>query len=368
VICSEAGAIILKVAYGYSVEKETPDPLVLLVENMMANFSQAVAPLAWLVDAIPAIQYLPDWLPGMSFKKTALQFREVNQMAAGIPFSFTKEQMALHSNRVSLASKLITTYGDDKDGFKLKAEDEEQMKWALGALYGGGADTIVSSLASFILAMMKFPHVQQRAQQEIDQVIGPDRLPQFEDLEKLPYVDAVAKEAIRWFPVGPLGVAHLTDSDLEYRGYHIPKGTIIVPSVWWFLHDPQVYHDPESFDPTRFLTPRDEPHPENHAFGFGRRICPGRYLAESNLFLSIAQLLATFDIEKDLDKNGIPIEPVAKSVTGLIDHPQPFSYRISPRSPKHEELIRNACLKYGTAVGDSHKLKEKQYIESVLAI
>jgi cytochrome P450 len=241
------------------------------------------------------------------------------------------------------------------------------MKWALGALYGGGADTTVSSLSSFILAMMIYPDVQRRAQEEIDRVVGSHRLPQFEDLPNLPFVDAVAIEAIRWFPVVPMGVAHWVDGDMEYRGFYIPKGTIIAPSVWWFLHDPEVYKEPELFDPSRYLEPRNEPHPEEYAFGFGRRICPGRYLAESNLFLSVAQLLATFKIEKPLDERGVPIEPAVISTAGLLDHPQDFLYKISPRSLEHENLIRTSNDSYKTEMGDSIKLKEKSYIETVLA-
>ena len=69
----------------------------------------------------------------------------------------------------------------------------------------GGADTTVSAIYSFFLAMTLFPHVLKRAQEEIDSVIGSDRLPAFEDRPNLPYVEALVKEVFRWNPVAPLG-------------------------------------------------------------------------------------------------------------------------------------------------------------------
>ncbi|MBE3044778.1 cytochrome P450 [Candidatus Bathyarchaeota archaeon] len=75
----------------------------------------------------------------------------------------------------------------------------------------------------------------------------------------------------------------------RYEGMLIPKGAYIIPNVWWFLHDPEAYPRPEVFDPERFMAPRNEPDP-SVSFGFGRRVCPGRYLADSNLFINIARV------------------------------------------------------------------------------
>lgn len=81
--------------------------------------------------------------------------------------------------------------------------------------------------------MTLYPEVARRAQEEIDRVIGTDRLPSIDDRENLPYVDAVVKEALRWHPVAPFGVAHLTTEDDIYRGYRIPKGAMILPNIWY---------------------------------------------------------------------------------------------------------------------------------------
>ena len=81
--------------------------------------------------------------------------------------------------------------------------------------------------------MALFPEAQRKAQEEIDRVVGTDRLPTFEDRENLPYVDALVKEALRWHPVVPMGVPHVTTEDDIYEGYFIPKGSILLPNIWY---------------------------------------------------------------------------------------------------------------------------------------
>ena len=108
----------------------------------------------------------------------------------------------------------------------------------------------VSTLSSFILFMVKYPEVQKRAQEEIDSVVGSDRLPNVEDRVQMPYVQALIKEVSRWWTVVPLGmfcgrihhvkalyspnpgVPHVNNEDQEYEGFFIPKDTIIIPNAW----------------------------------------------------------------------------------------------------------------------------------------
>lgn len=85
----------------------------------------------------------------------------------------------------------------------------------------------MSTISSFFLAILLFPEVQELAQQELERVVGPDRLPTFEDLAKLPYIRAMLFETLRWIPAIPLGVPHRNTADDEYNGYLIPRGTVV---------------------------------------------------------------------------------------------------------------------------------------------
>ena len=77
------------------------------------------------------------------------------------------------------------------------------------------------------------PSVQQRAQAQLDAVVGSGRLPDFGDRPALPYIDAIVREALRWMPIVPLGIAHRTVEDDEFGGFFIPKGSIIIPNSWY---------------------------------------------------------------------------------------------------------------------------------------
>ena len=137
----------------------------------------------------------------------------------------------------------------------------------------------------------------------------------------------------------PVGVPHMALEDGFIGGYSIPKGSLILSNLWFvrfflknykrfypsylprnMLHDPETYPDPFRFDPERHIaSPGKEAQcdPRNVCFGYGRRICPGMFLAEATLFACIATSLAVFKIEK-LVVNGVPIIPVHQSTSGII--------------------------------------------------
>ncbi|KAF5007397.1 hypothetical protein FDECE_6283 [Fusarium decemcellulare] len=349
----ETGSIILEIAYGYRSEPFGSDPLIDMVGNVMEQFAAAAAPGAWAVDVFPFLRHVPDWVPGTSFKRVARQMGSDLQNVIDKPYSFVKEQMSRGTNNPSFLSNLLDA-GDETD------EDKLRNKWSATALYTAGADTTVSSIACFYLAMTTNPEVQRKAQEEIDRVVGTDRLPSPSDRDNLPYVDAVVKEALRWHPVAPMALPHASSQDDEIDGYAIPKGAMLLPNVWHFTHDPEVYKDPMAFRPERFLAtethvPETDPH--KFVFGFGRRICPGRVLADQALFLNISQSLAVFNIGEDVSRGNTPNSAV-KFTPGVISHPEPFQASIKVRSPAHEELLRRIEEKFPWQKGDGEALEK----------
>ncbi|KAK7420803.1 hypothetical protein QQX98_002607 [Neonectria punicea] len=331
----EAGSIILDIAYGYRSEPFGSDPLVDI-----------------LVDVFPLLRHVPDWFPGTSFKRTARQMRSDLQDVVNKPYAFVKERLSQGKHNSSFLSNLLDA-GDESD------EEKLTNKWSATALYTAGADTTVSSIACFFLAMTAYPEVQRKAQEEIDRVVGQDRLPTLSDRDNLPYLDAVVKEALRWHPVAPMALPHASSQADEIDGYAIPKGAMLLPNVWHFTHDPAVYPEPMTFKPERFLAteshvPETDPH--KFVFGFGRRICPGRVLADQALFLNISQSLAVFSIGKG-GVDGKEVTPAIKFTPGVISHPEPFRATIKPRSQHHESLLRSVEQKYPWKKGDGEALE-----------
>ncbi|KAG8717359.1 hypothetical protein FRC09_014391 [Ceratobasidium sp. 395] len=151
------------------------------------------------------------------------------------------------------------------------------------------------------LAVTMFVDVQKKAQQEIDAVVGLDRLPVMDDRTGLKYIDRLIEEVLRWQPIAPLGGPHACSRDDVYQGYNIPKGTVVFANVWAMTRDTSAYSDPERFDPDRYLDPNV---PYAPAFGFGRRMCPGLHYAKASLFLTISSVLAVFNIVLAKDSDG----------------------------------------------------------------
>ncbi|KAK2033146.1 flavonoid 3-hydroxylase [Colletotrichum zoysiae] len=354
-IIKEVGSVILQIVYGYSTENFKKDPLLSLITRVMERFALSAVPGAYLVNNIPMLRYVPSWFPGAGWKKEAKLFSKDLKESIDKPYSFVEHQMAQGNNNKSFLSQLI-------DPDKQTPEDKDINKWVSASMFQGGSDTTVASLSAFFMAMTLYPDVQKKAQEEIDRVVGSERLPTPDDRDRLPYVGAIVTEIIRWWPVGPMGLPHKNMEETTYRGYRIPKSSILMANIWAFTHDPTVYKNPMEFWPERFLEGQGrEPEfdPRKLSFGFGRRICPGKVLAENTLFLSISQSLAVFQVAKKV-VDGKVIVPKVEPKPGVISHPAHFETSIKPRSPHHEELIRSLEKKFPWKESDARALERME--------
>ncbi|EKM59174.1 uncharacterized protein PHACADRAFT_249435 [Phanerochaete carnosa HHB-10118-sp] len=337
-----AGASILRVSYGIDIQPEN-DHYVGIAEAAVHSLALTGNVGSYLVDNFPILKYLPSWAPGAQFKRDGMKWREQVNRMFDEPFELVKRLMAEGKPSDSVTASLLAGLDERKD--KPRQELETAVKYATGTSYVGGADTTVSAVATFVLAMLKFPNVQSTAQAELDRVIDSGRLPTFEERDSLPYVTAVMKETLRWHQVTPLAVPRTVTADDEYKGYYIPAGSLVIGNAWAVLHDETRYPNPGSFDPTRFLTSdgqlnKSAPDPVEACFGYGRRLCPGRHFAMDTIWLNIAFILTTLDIAKPSDEMGQPIEPSGEFTSGTLSHPVPFKASYKPRSKAAEVLIR----------------------------
>ncbi|KAH9857833.1 cytochrome P450 [Lenzites betulinus] len=335
-----AGATIMSVAYDIDVQSHD-DPYIQVAEEVTTSISHTTNAGSYLVDVIPILRHLPEWFPGATFKKQARIWSASAHKLFHEPYENAYGRLTAGQLGDCAAKGIIETFGKD-------ASDPEYttsvMRSTLGSLYVGGADTTVSALGTFFLAMTLNPELQKTARKQLDQVVGTHRLPTFSDRPSLPYIDAILNEAIRWRPVVPLDVPHRLTEDDVYQGYYLPKGTLVVANTWAILHDEKAYPDPSRFNPDRFLNPdgtlnpavRD---PSSAAFGFGRRICPGRHMALDSMWIAIACVLSLFEIKKAVGEDGKEITPDGEYIRGFLIHPKPFPCVIRPRSKEHEQLL-----------------------------
>ncbi|EXJ87561.1 hypothetical protein A1O3_04521 [Capronia epimyces CBS 606.96] len=224
-----------------------------------------------------------------------------------------------------------------------------------GELVEAGADTTANQVLTIIMALAKHPEVQRKAQAEIDRVCGPDKAPTFDDFEKLPYINCIIKEGLRWRPTARTALPHRVTKDDYYNGYLIPKGSTIFIAVWAMHQDEKLYADHVQFNPDRFLnhpklaneyasSPEYEKRDNLHHYGYGagRRICPGVHLAERNMWRITAKLLWAFNIYEPTDPatgKTIPLDENAYNSCILVS-PLPFKVRVEPRSEKVLQAVK----------------------------
>ncbi|KAI9441782.1 cytochrome P450 [Lactarius indigo] len=342
--------IIMSLVYGYDL-KENDNVIVAPVQlgHILARF---VLPGAALVNHLPFLRHIPSWVPWFSYEPLTRLGRELGLRTMNEPIDFVKNAMRDGTAVSSLAREQLLEV-ESMDGPERQMQ-EDVVKRVLGSMYQAlkSPSTIehtaqtVSSMTSLFAALTLYPEVQKRAQAQIDSVVSRVRLPTFEDRSRLPYIEAICKELLRWQMVLPLGFPHASTEDSVYRGLFIPKGSITITNSWFprgILHDPDLYPDPETFKPERFLnqdgTFRDDP-TISLAFGGGKRICPGRHLVDATLFIVAASVLSVFNVTKAKDENGheIPVSPMTE-VDSVLNHPVKFECSITPRDKAAEDLV-----------------------------
>ncbi|KAH9891042.1 cytochrome P450 [Cubamyces lactineus] len=334
---SVTAGVAMQISHGYEIT-DARDPYLEKANEFVENFADASLPGRWLVDWLPFLAWLPEWLPGMGFKRKARKWNAHYTALAEEGHQMVKNELEKGTAGPSLTQKALT---ESKPG----EYTDDVIAFTATQVYTGGADTGFSTLASFILLMLEHPDIQVRAQEEIDRVVGTDRLPSYDDRESLPYVDAIMTEVLRLRP--PINAVTRTPSQDDVReGRLIEKDTIVIINFWAMLHDETLYPDPLAFKPERWLSKDEKTRdgnvfPLEVVFGFGRRICPGRHLAQQLVFTAMARILAVFRITHARDLDGKTIIPRGDYSEGGIVFPLPFECSIVPRSPHSQELLEN---------------------------
>ncbi|KAF7793486.1 hypothetical protein EIP86_004598 [Pleurotus ostreatoroseus] len=307
------GDSIITIAFGDDVSSDGFD-YIERAEEAHEKLSSTGTPGAHAVDYIPFLRHVPSWFPGAGWKRKAQVWRSELDELARIPYELVKSRIAQNTASPSYVSHCIETMGE------LTPDKEHTIMWTAASLYTGGADTTSTALTTFFLVMTLFPAIQAKAQAELDQLVGSDRLPNYDDRESLPYVNALVMELLRWRPVVPLGVSRRARAAKMMQGYYIPEGmsSRLNVRLGGIGHDEKVYKDPYNFKPERFLGPDAEPEFSTIPFGMGRRICPGMHLADSSLFLYIASILTMFKISNPKDAQGREYVPEARFTSGVI--------------------------------------------------
>jgi len=279
-------------------------------------------PLSALVDAFPILNRLPRW---------AAPWKRMGDSVFNSTHKFFEENMRYA--QLSTSYNWARQISDMKEAQGLPLAE---LSYIIGVPTEAGFETVTNTMDFFTMASVLHPESVGKAQEELDSVVGQSRLPSFDDISNLPYVNSFMKEVLRWRPVLPMGLPHSPLQDDEYRGYHIPKGAAIFPNQWAINLDNESFQDPYEFKPERWLQHPDQPF---CAFGFGRRSCPGKQIAQNSLFIVIARILWAYNISHCY-VNGKKVSVDSLDTTQmLLTCPSPFEASFSIRSSEHQRIV-----------------------------
>ncbi|KAL4253122.1 hypothetical protein AB1N83_012925, partial [Pleurotus pulmonarius] len=358
-------AIVMSIAYGHQIDSDD-DEYLLIAQESGYSLTNGGPPGGTMVDFFPILRHFPSWFPGTYYYKFARERRWSIDDLYNRPYEHVKEQEAQGTAHPSFLLKQLETTA----GRTLTDEEIGDIKGSAAVIFGAGAETTWTSLETFLLAILHYPEVQKKGQEEIDRVVGSDRLPTFDDYNTLPYVGCVTQEILRWHPTVPIGLPHRSTEDDIYRGMFIPKGSVVFANALGMALDETIYTEATKFNPDRFLPKSEGGNEEPYlgaAFGFGRRICPGRHLATASIWIAVATLFATVDITKAKDENGTEILPEIRFQTGLTSRPKQFPCTIRPS----RRLDFTLESRKAEALGDDRSLKwhiDLIYVEPMYSV
>ncbi|XP_061391949.1 uncharacterized protein LOC133327408 [Musca vetustissima] len=188
-----------------------------------------------------------------------------------------------------------------------------------------------TTLAFLIQYFLLYPEVQKKMQKEIDTVVGPGRFPTLDDRKDMPYTEACIREIMRIETLVPSNVAHRVKVDTDLMGYHLPKDTIVMASLYALHNDERVWGDPQNFRPERFLDDdgklclkKDHSLP----FGAGKRLCAGETFGRNLLFLMTATMSQNFNFV--LGPND-KLPDLNTTMSGLTTSPTDFWVQVQDR-------------------------------------
>ncbi|XBI87566.1 hypothetical protein VPH35_025641 [Triticum aestivum] len=174
----------------------------------------------------------------------------------------------------------------------------EEIRAQTAEMMFAAVDNPSNAVEWALAEMMNMPEIMQKATEELDAVVGKDRLVQESDIPQLNYLKSCIREAFRLHPYHALNVPHVAMADTTIAGYTIPKDSHILLSRLGLGRNPKIWTEPLEFQPERHLNTANvlltDPGLRFISFSSGRRGCPGISLGTSMTMMLFARMLHGF--------------------------------------------------------------------------
>ncbi|XP_071154402.1 steroid 17-alpha-hydroxylase/17,20 lyase-like isoform X2 [Mytilus edulis] len=282
--------------------------------------------------------FVEDMFPIMYKIWTTQKYRKITEIFDEIAERYRKK---LEEHKKSFDRDYIRDFTDALILARQEAEDEEDKEVlseltdlhlvnTISDIFGAGIDTSRVTMYFAVHYMAGLPEIQAKVHEEIDRVVGKNRLPGVKDRENLSYTEATLHEVMRLGLAVPVGVPHSTLCDTTVGGYDVPENTMVMINHWALHHDPNYWKDVHKFDPTRFLNEEGKlsMKPESWLpFSAGRRVCLGESVAKPELHLMFASIMQRFKIS--LPEGTSP--EILIGGGGAVTQPAPFKIIVKER-------------------------------------
>jgi cytochrome P450 len=267
-----------------------------------ATVAQTLPPLQEIARRqFDRVLQIPDWLPTPERRRQRALSRELNQIVLD----------AIRSRRASDVDgdDLLTMMVRMTDAETGEHMTDDEIRAEVITLYLAGSDTTALTLTYAWYEMARQPAIEARFHEEIDHALG-GRPPGFQDLEQLPYTRMIFKEALRLYPPAYFAVRAVADP-IDLGGHPIPRGSVLIISPFATHRHPDLWDDPERFDPERFAgnAERDWHKFKYFPFGGGPRICIGNQFALVEGPLVLATLGQRYRLESTRPDAPLVLEP-----------------------------------------------------------
>ncbi|KAF2713931.1 cytochrome P450 [Pleomassaria siparia CBS 279.74] len=318
------------------------DPLVKQALHLSREFMNTTGPMSNLID------FMPSWM--QKFLPWSIKIRG-QELHTGLVDTYGG-----FINQIDLAMKQGEKVPDCLAKTMLENREHEDlthldMSILASAFMIGGVETTASIMQWFSALIPAYPDIQRKAHEELDRVVGRDRLPTIDDEGNLPYCHAIIKEVERCHNPFWLGTPHVASEDFTYSDQLIPKGTVVVLNTYSMHYSFTRWENPMEFNPDRYINDAtlssasanlSDPYARDHwMFGAGRRICPGMLVAEREIWLVISRMLWAFDMR---EVEGAKID--LKEYDGMSGRsPVPFVVQLKERFVGVGEVLKSEGVK-----------------------
>uniref|UniRef100_A0A669AWB3 Steroid 21-hydroxylase n=1 Tax=Oreochromis niloticus TaxID=8128 RepID=A0A669AWB3_ORENI len=288
-----ASNVITTLAFGIEYDKSSSE---LQELHRCLNEIVALWGSSWIsaLDSFPLLRKLPNPVFARLLKEVVRRDKIITRLLNNYKVKVEACNTLKVLNYMSSCSQLLT---------------DIHVHMATVDLLIGGTETSAAWLDWMVAFLLHRPEVQERVYEELCTVLE-GRYPKYSDRHRLPVLCSLISEVLRLRPVAPLAVPHRAIRDSSIAGYFIPKNTVIIPNLFGAHHDPEVWPDPYSFKPERFLKEgggsRGSSTRDLIPFGGGARLCLGESVAKMELFLFSAYLLRDFQLLLPESETSLP--------------------------------------------------------------